>query len=120
MSQDKNALKPAIKVKLAGMDDLVRMAFFSASRNHTMNILCFQDKDTEKWLIGFLTGVPAYYRYKGLPLFFYYPLDEKPSAKFIKYTSKDKEEWDYSEITSPPVKWNYLPIVELAEPPFFF
>ena len=120
MSFDLKELTPAIKMKLASANDLVRMAFFSAARNNGLNFLYFQN-DEKKWVIGFLTGVAGYYVLRGVPMFFYVEVDEIPKDKrFVQYSAKEKEKWDFAVSTSEPTKWNYLPIIELAEQPKFF
>ena len=121
MEEGKKPLKSAIGIKLASMNDLVRMAFFSAPRNNGLSFLLFKNNEKGKWNIGFLTGVTGYYELWGVPMFFYVILDKKPNDhKFIRYTSKEKEKWDFIDSTSDPAKWNYLPVVHLAEQPSFF
>lgn len=120
MSESKRPLKPAISVKLASIENLVRMAFFSAARNTNLNFLLFKNDRNGKWSIGFLTGVPGYFELWGVPMFFFVELETKPEkAKFFQYTSKEKEKWGFTDSTSEPAKWSYLPIIELAEKPSF-
>ncbi len=121
MVETNTDLKPAVKMELASMDDLVRMAFFSAARNNGLNFLAFTKKNEKKWYIGFLTGVAGYFELRGVPMFFYVKLDTKPEKNnFIQYSAaKEKEKWTYSESTAEPAKWNYLPIIELANEPTF-
>lgn len=108
-----------MKMKLASMDDLVRMAFFSAARNSGLNFLLYKDKS--KWYVGFLTGVAGYFDLRGLPMYFFVELDEKPkNANFIKYKSQEGEKWGFSETTQTTTMWSFLPIIELAEKPSFF
>ncbi len=112
-------LPNAIKMKLASMDDLVRMAFFSAARNHGLNFLLFEDK--KKWFIGFLTGVAGYFDLRGLPMFFYVEMDEKAdNCNFIRYESIESEKWSFCKTTPTSTKWSYLPVIQLAEKPNFF
>ena len=84
MKDENIEMRPVIKLELASMDDLVRMAFFSAIRNSGLNFLTFTENDTN--YIGFITGVAGYFELRGVPMFFYVKgekLDEK--SKFIKY-----------------------------------
>ena len=119
MTKDSMNMIPAIKMKLASEADLVRMAFFSAARNNGLNFLYFNDN--EKCYLGFLTGVAGYYELRGVPMFFYVETNNLPLDKrFIKYSAKEKEKWGYVEYTDEPTRWNYLPIIELAEKPPFF
>ncbi len=119
--EGKHGLHPVVKMKLATMDDLVRMAFFSAVRNAGLNFLFFKDDKSKKWHIGFLTGVAGYFNLRGLPMYFYHILDEKPKkCKFIKYSSIDSEKWDFCESTLASTKWNYLPVIQLDGNPAFF
>jgi hypothetical protein len=114
-------LTSVMKMKLASMDNLVRMAFFSAARNSGLNFLLFNNKSKGKWHIGFLTGVAGYFDLRGLPMYFFVELDKKPDkVNFIKYNSLEGEKWDYCESTQTTTKWSYLPIIELAEKPSFF
>ena len=120
MVETNTNMKPAIKMELASMNDLVRMAFFSAARNNGLNFLAFTKKKDKKWYIGFLTGVAGYFELRGVPMFFYVKLDTKPEkSNFIQYAAKEKEKWSYVESTAEPAKWNYLPIIELANEPTF-
>ncbi|MHA1213260.1 MAG: hypothetical protein ACTSSH_12475 [Candidatus Heimdallarchaeota archaeon] len=120
MTQEKT-LTPAIKMKLVSMDNLVRMAFFSAARNSGLNFLFFEDKTKKKWHLGFLTGVAGYFDLRGLPMYFYVDLAERPKTlNFIKYLSLEGEKWSYCDSTPTTTKWSYLPIIELAEKPSFF
>lgn len=117
----KHGLHPVVKMKLASMDDLVRMAFFSAVRNAGLNFLFFKDAESRKWHIGFLTGVAGYFNLRGLPMYFYHIMDEKPkNGKFIKYNSIEKEKWSFCENTPASTQWSYLPVIELAGKPQFF
>ena len=105
-------LKPVIKMNLASMNDLTRMAFFNASRNIGLNFIAYKDTKSKKWFIGYLWGVAGYYDFRGIPMFFSVELDDLPDdALFIKYTAKDKEEWGFSKATNEPAKWNYLPVI---------
>jgi hypothetical protein len=114
-------LKQIVKLKLASMNDLVRMAFFNAARNSGLNFLAYKEEKSKKWFVGFLTGVAGYFDYRGLPMFFFVHLDELPDdALFVKYTAKEKEKWGFDKATSEPAKWNYLPLIRLAEKPIFF
>jgi len=114
-------LKPVVKMSLASIDDLVRMAFFNASRNIGLNFIAFENKKNKKWSLGFLWGVAGYFDFRGIPMYFSVEIDELPDdALFLKYTSKDKEDWGFSKSTNEPAKWNYLPIIRLAEKPSFF
>ena len=119
--QGKHGLHPVVKMKLPSMVDLVRMAFFSAVRNAGLNFLYFEDDISKKWHIGFLTGVAGYFNLRGLPMYFYHILDEKPKkCKFVKYSSIESEKWDFCESTPASTKWNYLPVIQLAGKPVFF
>ena len=121
MNKEPEKLPPAIKLRLASMDDLVRMAFFSAARNNGLNFLYFQEKEMKKWYIGFLTGVAGYFDLRGVPMFFFVELEKIPdNLRFVKYQAKEKEKWGFAESTTEPTKWNYLPIIQLAEKPIFF
>ncbi|NHJ48851.1 MAG: hypothetical protein FK733_13790 [Asgard group archaeon] len=116
---DEKNLQKVTKLELASMDDLMRMSFFTAMRISGLNLLLY--KDEKKWYIGFLTGVAGYYNMRGLPMYFYVVLDEKPKkAKFIQYSSKEKEKWSYCESTPHSTSVSYLPIIELAKKPKFF
>jgi len=118
---DEVVLKPVIRMNLVSMDDLVRMAFFNASRNIGLNFIAFKDNKSKKWSIGYLWGVAGYYDLRGVPMFFSVDQVDLPDdALFVKYTAKEKENWGYSSATNDPTKWNYLPIIRLADKPSFF
>jgi len=118
--EKERALPPALKMRLSSMNDLVRMAFFSAARNAGLNFLLYKDKKADKWFIGFLTGVAGYYSLRGLPMHFYVELEEKPKkVHFIRYNSMESEKWEFCDTTPTSTKWSYLPVIELAEKPSF-
>ena len=72
------------------MDDLVRMAFFSAARNNGLNFLAFTRKSDKKWYIGFLTGVAGYFDLRGVPMFFFVKLDQN-QRKIISFNILQKK-----------------------------
>ncbi|NHJ87530.1 MAG: hypothetical protein FK734_18865 [Asgard group archaeon] len=121
MSEEDNKLRSTIRIKLTSMDDLVRMAFANMSRNSSLNFLFYKDEKTKKINIGFLSGVAGYFDLRGLPMFFYTELEKMPEKfKFVKYTSFEKEKWEFCDATSTSTQWLFLPIVQLAEKPSFF
>ncbi|TFF84820.1 hypothetical protein EU523_01145 [Candidatus Heimdallarchaeota archaeon] len=120
--KDEEKIKPALKIQLKSLTDLIRMAFFNAARNHGLNFLFFKDKEKDELILGFLTGVSGYYKLWGVPMFFYVPLEKEPkNMNFIKYSSKEEiEKWEFTKSTREVTKWNYLPVIQLAEKPIFF
>ncbi|NHJ04999.1 MAG: hypothetical protein EAX90_09255 [Candidatus Heimdallarchaeota archaeon] len=121
MIKESETFPKAIRMKLASMNDLVRMAFFSAARNNGLNFLYFGDKEKKSWYLGFLTGVAGYYDLRGIPMFFYVELKALPdNTNFIKYQAKEKEKWDFVEATTESTLWIYLPVIQMAETPMFF
>ena len=83
--------KAIIKMKLANMDNLVRMAFFSVARNSGLNFLLYEDKKAKKWHIGFLSGVAGYFDLRGLPMYFYVELKVKPEKERICTLTENDE-----------------------------
>jgi hypothetical protein len=109
-------LKPAVRMKLKDVNNLVRLVHFWAIRERTATILHF--KKGKKHIMGTFTSLPAYYSLEGLPLFLYVELDKGPGGPFIKYKSDPDEQWDYASGTFDR-KWLYIPLIELSEVPAF-
>ncbi|MGQ4833193.1 MAG: hypothetical protein ACP6IS_04760 [Candidatus Asgardarchaeia archaeon] len=107
----------AIKIKVKSLADLTRLAITWALRHNPQAL--FYLKDSEKHFLFTITTTLGYFELRGLPLIVYVELDKPPEGKFIAYTT-DPEETVLFKNTTEDRKYQYVPIVELAERPAFF
>ncbi len=113
-----NDIKPALTLKVRDLKNLVRLLITWTTgviRERTTNVLYF--KQNNKHIYGAFTISLGYYELRGLPLFIW-TVGEEPKGVFIKYRSQPTEELEFSNNTDDP-KYQYLPIIFLAEPPPF-
>jgi len=109
-------LRPAVRMKIKDLDNLVRLVQFWTMRERTASILHF--KHGNKHIMGTVTSVPGYYNLEGLPLFLYVEMNEPPKGPFIRYKADPEEQWEYARGTLERA-WIYIPLVELEEAPEF-
>lgn len=115
---EKTPLQPAIPLKLNSLDDLARMLVFWMTRERGASILYFE-KDG-KHIYGALTvSFPGYYDLRGLPLFICVVRDEAPKGKFLRYQGHPEETITFVKSIEIDPKYQYIPIIELAEAPAF-
>lgn len=115
---EKIRLPPAISLKLSSLEDLARMLVFWMARERGASILYF--KKDGKHIYGTLTvSFPGYYELRGLPLFICVIRDEAPKGQFLRYQGQPEESITFVKSIEIDPKYQYLPIIKLAEPPEF-
>lgn len=115
---EKTPLQPAIPLKLNSLDDLARMLVFWMTRERGASILYF--KKDGKHIYGALTvSFPGYYELRGLPLFICVVRDEAPKGQFLRYQGQPEETITFVKSIEIDPKYQYIPIIELAEAPAF-
>ncbi|OYT39588.1 MAG: hypothetical protein B6U89_03890 [Desulfurococcales archaeon ex4484_58] len=102
------------------LEDLIRLASSISTPQMTTYILKFIHND--KLYLGILGVFRDYYKYYGLPVFYYYVLDKKSSeAEKIKdsnyvVVSTDGEKIEFTKNPKPGLS---IPLITLAEKPAF-
>lgn len=105
----------AIAIKMASLNDLVRLAVILSSPQLPMYIIKFRHNG--KLYLGILGVFRDYYRYYGLPVFYYYDVDDEKfsDANYI-VVSSDGERIEVSKTMKPGLS---IPLIHLAEKPVF-
>jgi len=109
-----------LPVKMNSLEDLIRLASSISTPQMTTYILKFIHND--KLYLGILGVFRDYYKYYGLPVFYYYVLDKKSSeAEKIKdsnyvVVSTDGEKIEFTKNPKPGLS---IPLITLAEKPAF-
>ncbi|MEM3585826.1 MAG: hypothetical protein QXO71_00770 [Candidatus Jordarchaeaceae archaeon] len=111
-------LSPAVPLKLSSLEDLARMLVFWMGRERGASILYFE-KDG-KHIYGALTvSFPGYYELRGLPLFICVVGNTAPKGHFLRYQGTPEESVTFVKSIEVDPKYQYIPIIKLAEAPKF-
>ncbi|RLE80875.1 MAG: cren protein [Thermoprotei archaeon] len=106
-----------INVRLSNIESLARFIASLFASGHPVYILHFKTS-LGKHVYGFLAVLKDFYKYYGLPLFYYVILEKPLQGSFILVKLGDERmEIRFSEGVKPG--WIYAPIVSLSEPPAF-
>lgn len=108
----------AILIKTASFADLVRLAV-STMIPHQFITYFIKFKHRDKIIVGLLGVFRDYYKYYGVPIFYYYSFsnDDKQVEEanyIIIYTGEEK-----FELSKNPKPGSSIPIITLAEKPAF-
>ncbi|MHA2407773.1 MAG: hypothetical protein ACXACA_05340 [Candidatus Ranarchaeia archaeon] len=109
-------IDPAIPLEVQKMSDLLRFLMAGSTRQHIINVYYFKYKGDQ--VFGALTSAFGYYDLRGLPIFIFVRHPDPPAENFIQYRT-EPEQWKFVADTSD-LKFQYIPIVKLAEAPPFF
>lgn len=109
-------VEKAVPIKLASLNDLVRLAT-STMIPHQFNTYIIKFKHREKTYLGMLGVFRDYYKYYGIPVFYYYSTDTEgiEEANYIIVSTSD-EKIEFSKNPRPGIA---IPIISLAEKPVF-
>lgn len=109
-------IEKVVVVKMNSLEDLVRLATALSAPQMTTYLIRFLDKD--KMVIGLLGVFRDYYKYYGIPVFYYYVLegDVVESVKDANYIiiSIDEDKIEFSRKPKPGLS---IPLITLAEKP---
>ncbi len=110
---------PVVPVKLASVNDLVRMASSVAAAMQPTYIVRYRSNNG-KVILGFLAVFRDYYNYYGIPMF-YYVIDEDEHFKEAKYVLVKLDETGERIEPSRTTKPGYIaiPIVNIENAPEF-
>ena len=113
-------LHTAQKLKIASLPDLLRMIASTALPEQSPTLMSFKI-DSNKWILGSLILLPAWYHLRSLPILVYVEQEEPPEGPFFQYraTETDKEEIGSCHSTKD-ASYGYIPIIQLAEIPKIF
>ncbi|MEM0380512.1 MAG: hypothetical protein QXX35_02775 [Desulfurococcaceae archaeon] len=111
-------IERALAIKMNSLEDLVRLATSLSISQMTTYILKFLYNN--KLYLGLLGVFRDYYKYYGIPIFYYTVLegDEKEKAIDAKYiiVSTDKDVVEFSKTPKPGLS---IPLITLAQKPLF-
>ena len=113
-------LQSALKLKISSLPDLLRMIASTAHPEQSPTLMSFEI-GSNKWVLGSLILLPAWYNLRSLPLLVYIERDEPPEGPFFRYraTETDKEEIGFCHSTKD-ASYGYIPIIQLDEVPEIF
>jgi hypothetical protein len=120
MTENESELQSAQKLKIESLPDLLRMIASTALPEQSPTLMSFQTS-SNKWILGSLILLPAWYHLRSLPILVYIERDEAPEGPFFRYraTEQEKEEIDFCHSTKDP-SYGYIPIIQLADAPKVF
>jgi len=121
---DLNSLKPAASIKLAGLNDLVKLIASTMAERVSGYIGYYHSKtkkegEKEKHVYFMFNTSLGYYNLRALPIVVWVASEEEPTGSFIRYRTSPKEELQFSDDISD-AKWPIsIPIVNFEEMPDF-
>lgn len=111
-------IEKALVIKMNSLEDLVRLATSISVSQMTTYILKFIYNN--KLYLGLLGVFRDYYKYYGIPIFYYVVLEgsEKDKAIDAKYiiVSTDRDVVEFSKTPKPGLS---IPLITLAQKPVF-
>ncbi|MGQ9542622.1 MAG: hypothetical protein ACUVTM_00830 [Candidatus Bathyarchaeia archaeon] len=112
-------LPKPLMVEVENIASIVRVLIPLSVREGTVFPLWHFESDGEH-NIGVVTPFEHYYEADALPIFFYLRMKEPPPGPFIRYsaTKPSGERLEFTSNTSD-VKYFYVKIIDIEEPPFF-
>ncbi len=108
-------ITPPKVLKVMSLNDLARFAASLTPLGATIYVIHFQHKG--KHIYGILTVYRDYYKFYGVPIFYYFESEKELNGKYILIRISDKEEIEVTNGTRPG--WIHIPIISLKEKPDF-
>jgi len=107
-------LETCIAIRLKTLNDLARFAYSMTTLGHGTYIVHFEIDG--KHYYGVYAVFRDYYKYYGLPMFYYIVLEEELEGSYLLVHADEKgEKVEVSKGTRPG--WIGIPIVNLEKPP---
>lgn len=111
-------IEKVIPIKIGKLNDLVRLATSISTPQSMLYILKFREDN--RIVLGILGVFRDYYKYYGLPIFYYYVVEGKEAgrikeANYIVFSTSD-ERIEFSKYPKPGLS---IPMITLAEKPSF-
>ncbi|MCG3215240.1 MAG: hypothetical protein KAS63_00840 [Candidatus Heimdallarchaeota archaeon] len=117
MTDKETKLRSPVAMKLASLNDLLRLVISSVGPDRTSGYIGYYiDGDRSIYFI-FNTSL-GYYDLNALPIMIWVDDPTKAEKSFIRYRTSPKEEMEFSNDASDP-KWLSIPIVRFIEIPDF-
>ena len=111
-------LEKVIPIKMASLADLVRLAMSISTPQTTTYVIKYSDGD--KVVLGILGIFRDYYKYYGIPIFYYYTSSGEEAGKIVDanyiVVSTNGEKFEFSKNPKPGLS---IPIIGLSEKPPF-
>ena len=114
---DKNSIQSPAAIKLASINDLVKLMIFSTGAERSAGYIgYFRDSDKSLYFI-FNTSL-GYYELNALPFVIWVEEAKELEKPFIRYRTSPAEEIEFTDFAADP-KWVTLPIITFEEMPEF-
>jgi len=105
-----------INIKLKDLRDLGRFAYSLASTGQSIYIIHYNK--FRKYIYGIFMIFRDYYKYYGIPMFYYVILNEPIQGSYLLVKVDDwGEKIEFSNGCKPG--WIHIPIIELEKEPIF-
>ena len=111
-------IPPVVKVKVNSLEDLARFAAALVGPGyigHSVYIIHF--RNGTKHIYGILTIYRDYFKYYGVPMFYYYETETPINGKYVLVKVDEHEVVTYGDGSKPG--WIHIPIITLSEKPKF-
>ncbi len=106
-----------IPIRVSSLNDLARMAASVAALGQPTYVLKYREEGG-KVVYGILAVFRDFYKYYGVPLFYYYVSDKDVDGSYlIVRTDESGERVEISKGSKPG--WISIPIIQLSEKPPF-
>jgi hypothetical protein len=113
-------IEKALVVKVESLNDLVRVAGSIVLSRNPMYIMRFRHGNKTIYLM--LSVIRDYYKYYGVPMAYYYIVENGGDEHRAKYVLLKVDEMGEEIILTNKIRHGYavIPVLDLAEPPPFF
>lgn len=109
-------MENVIAIKVKGLEDIGRMAASLVTVGQPTYILRFKSGD--RHVLGILAVFRDFYKYYGVPMFYYYVTSEPGDGNYVAVKSDEAGE-RVEVVKGPRPGWVMIPIVNLSEKPPF-
>ncbi len=113
-------IEKALVVRVESLNDLVRVAGSIVLSRNPMYIMRFKHRKHTVYLM--LSVIRDYYKYNGVPLAYYYTVENGGEEHKAKYILLKVDEMGEEIVLTDKIRHGYavIPVLDLAEPPPFF
>jgi len=106
-----------VAVKVSSLNDLARMAATIVSMGQSTYILRYSDEG--KTVYGLLAVFRDYYKYYGLPMFYYHVAEGEERGENYLLLRSDEAGENVVMAKGPKPGWITVPIIDVEKPPEF-
>lgn len=113
---DSFKIVPPISLRVNSIEDLARFVASIAALGQPIYVLHFNDDGKD--VLGIIAVYRDYYKFYGMPIFYYYVSEKEISGKYFLVKAEERGE---QVLVSEGVKpgWIAVPIIRLKEKPPF-